>query len=144
MLQSLVIRFWISRAQKKKRKINSRQLRLQSLVIRFRIDEIEKREHISKLRFNTTETRLFPRFCDHVMSSVRACSVLSQYIWIEGVSIPSKSKSLLIYINPLQSIWIENNWTSHSWFLSCSLRWTCELWWRVWQSWQGHVNMLHW
>jgi hypothetical protein len=32
---------------------------------------------------------------------------------IEEVSIPSKSKSLLIYINPLQSIWIENNrkWT---------------------------------
>jgi hypothetical protein len=32
--------------------------------------------------------------------------------WIEGVSIPSKSKSLSIRINPLQSIWIENNRTS--------------------------------
>jgi hypothetical protein len=31
---------------------------------------------------------------------------------IEGVSIPSKSKSLSICINPLQSIWIENNRTS--------------------------------
>jgi hypothetical protein len=31
---------------------------------------------------------------------------------IEGVSIPNKSKSLPIYINPLQSIWIENNRTS--------------------------------
>jgi hypothetical protein len=28
---------------------------------------------------------------------------------IEGVLIPSKSKSLPIRINPLQSIWIENN-----------------------------------
>jgi hypothetical protein len=28
---------------------------------------------------------------------------------IERVSIPSKSKSLPIRINPLQSIWIENN-----------------------------------
>jgi hypothetical protein len=31
---------------------------------------------------------------------------------IEGVSIPSKSKSPSIRINPLQSIWIENNRTS--------------------------------
>jgi hypothetical protein len=31
---------------------------------------------------------------------------------IEGVSIPIKSKSLAIPINPLQSIWIENNRTS--------------------------------
>jgi hypothetical protein len=31
---------------------------------------------------------------------------------IEGVSIPSNSKSLPIRINPLQSIWIENNRTS--------------------------------
>jgi hypothetical protein len=31
---------------------------------------------------------------------------------IEGVSIPSKSKSPPIRINPLQSIWIENNRTS--------------------------------
>jgi hypothetical protein len=31
---------------------------------------------------------------------------------IEGVSIPNKSKSLPICINPLQSIWIENNRTS--------------------------------
>jgi hypothetical protein len=31
---------------------------------------------------------------------------------IEGVSIPSKSKFLEIRINPLQSIWIENNRTS--------------------------------
>jgi hypothetical protein len=31
---------------------------------------------------------------------------------IEGVSIPSKSKSSPIRINPLQSIWIENNRTS--------------------------------
>jgi hypothetical protein len=31
---------------------------------------------------------------------------------IKGVSIPSKSKSLPICINPLQSIWIENNRTS--------------------------------
>jgi hypothetical protein len=31
---------------------------------------------------------------------------------IVGVSIPSKSKSLSIRINPLQSIWIENNRTS--------------------------------
>jgi hypothetical protein len=28
---------------------------------------------------------------------------------IERVLIPSKSKSLSIHINPLQSIWIENN-----------------------------------
>jgi hypothetical protein len=31
---------------------------------------------------------------------------------IEGVSIPSKPKSLPIRINPLRSIWIENNRTS--------------------------------
>ena len=31
---------------------------------------------------------------------------------IEGVSIPSKSKSLPIRINPLESIWIENNRTN--------------------------------
>jgi hypothetical protein len=31
---------------------------------------------------------------------------------IEGVLIPSKSKSPPIRINPLQSIWIENNRTS--------------------------------
>jgi hypothetical protein len=31
---------------------------------------------------------------------------------IEGVSIPNKSKSPPIRINPLQSIWIENNRTS--------------------------------
>jgi hypothetical protein len=31
---------------------------------------------------------------------------------IEGVSIPSKSKSLTIHINPLQPVWIENNRTS--------------------------------
>jgi hypothetical protein len=31
--------------------------------------------------------------------------------FIEGVPIPSKSKSLSIRINPLQSIWIENNRT---------------------------------
>jgi hypothetical protein len=46
---------------------------------------------------------------------VRACSVIPQSIWIEGierVSIPSKSKSPPIHINPLQSIWIENNRTS--------------------------------
>jgi hypothetical protein len=30
---------------------------------------------------------------------------------IDGVSIPSKSKSPPIHINPLQSIWIENNRT---------------------------------
>jgi hypothetical protein len=40
------------------------------------------------------------------------CSVLPQSIWIEGVSIPSKSKSPPIRINPPQSIWIENNRTS--------------------------------
>jgi hypothetical protein len=58
-------------------------------------------------------------YLDHVISSqavatdpLRACSVLPQSIWIEGVSIPSKSKSLTICINPLQSIWIENNQTS--------------------------------
>jgi hypothetical protein len=31
---------------------------------------------------------------------------------IKGVSIPSKSKSLPICINPLQSTWIENNRTT--------------------------------
>jgi hypothetical protein len=31
---------------------------------------------------------------------------------IEGVSIPNKSKSPPIHINPLPSIWIENNRTS--------------------------------
>jgi hypothetical protein len=31
---------------------------------------------------------------------------------VEGVSIPSKSKSFTIRIDPLQSIWIENNRTS--------------------------------
>jgi hypothetical protein len=48
------------------------------------------------------------------MHPIKACSVLPQSIWIrgiEGVSIPSKSKSLSIRINPLQSIWIENNET---------------------------------
>jgi hypothetical protein len=43
---------------------------------------------------------------------LRACSVLPQSIWIEGiegVSIPSKLKSPSNRINPLQSIWIENN-----------------------------------
>jgi hypothetical protein len=34
---------------------------------------------------------------------------------IEGVSIPDKSKSPPIRINPLQSIWIENNRTSPEW-----------------------------
>jgi hypothetical protein len=33
----------------------------------------------------------------------------------EGDSIPSKSKSPLICINPLQSIWIENNRTKPTW-----------------------------
>jgi hypothetical protein len=40
---------------------------------------------------------------------LRACLVLPQSIWIEGVLFPSKSKSLSININPFQSIWIENN-----------------------------------
>jgi hypothetical protein len=34
---------------------------------------------------------------------------------IEGVLIPSKSKSPPIRINPLQSIWIENNRASPTW-----------------------------
>jgi hypothetical protein len=58
-------------------------------------------------------------YLGHVINSqgvatdpLRAFSVLPQSIWIEGVSIPSKSKSLTIRINPLQSIWTENNRTS--------------------------------
>jgi hypothetical protein len=49
------------------------------------------------------------------LNPMRACSVLPQSIWIEGIEgvlIPGKSKSPLIHINPLQSIWIENNRTS--------------------------------
>jgi hypothetical protein len=49
--------------------------------------------------------------------TLRACLILPQSIWIKGVSIPSKSKSLLIHINPLWSIWIENNRTSPQEFL---------------------------
>jgi hypothetical protein len=46
---------------------------------------------------------------------MRACSVLPNPYGLRGierVSIPIKSKSLPIRINPLQSIWIENNRTS--------------------------------
>jgi hypothetical protein len=46
---------------------------------------------------------------------LRACSVVPNPYGlkgIEGVSIPSKLKFLLIRINPLQSVWIENNRTS--------------------------------
>jgi hypothetical protein len=46
------------------------------------------------------------------INSLRPCSVLPQSIWIERDSIPSKSKSPPIRINPLQSVWIENNRTS--------------------------------
>jgi hypothetical protein len=37
----------------------------------------------------------------HQVYPLRACSVLPQLMGIEGVSIPSKSKSLPIRINPL-------------------------------------------
>jgi hypothetical protein len=51
-------------------------------------------------------------------AAFRACSVLPNRYGlrgIEGVSIPSKSKFPPIHINPLQSIWIENNQTSPYW-----------------------------